>query len=226
MYPASHPCESIWNSERCFFQNPHFSIHMDVLHSWTCRVPSPQTSSKWYLWRWKYYQKRLRCPDAPALAAQKLQSTCCNPKEFCFDSFFKKTLCFLDSCTVLQILHPKNTFFWTWLFCLWKKKLKNLQRFWASLQAKQNFNEELILDKAMNLSGRAKKSIDSQKLEAFCHGKTKEGNVDMVNWLFPKQIWWKMVGFSRKLLTRGFAKHIVLWYSKVVFAPFQWTPNS
>ena len=53
-----------------------------------------------------------------------------------------------------------------------------LFKLWASLQAKQNFNEELILDKAMNLSWE-----------------TKREKVDMVNWLFPKQIWWKMVGF-------------------------------
>ena len=115
-------------------------------------------------------------------------------RNFVLISFLEKTLCFLDSCTVLQILHPKNT----------SKNMAVLLKFWASLQAKQNFNEELILDEAMNLSGRGEKSIDSQRLEAFCHGKTKRENVDMVNWLSRNKSDGKWLGFSRKLLTSGF----------------------
>lgn len=107
-------------------------------------------------------------------------------RNFVLISFLKKTLCFLDSSTVLQILHPKNTFFWTWQFC-WSSELPP--------QAKQNFNEELILDKAMNLLGRAKNRSIRRNWKHSVMGKPKEGNVDMVELAFPKKIWWKMVGF-------------------------------
>ena len=126
---------------------------------------------------------RCSCTCSPKITINVLQS-----QGIWFWFVFQENTLFSGQFYSLQILHPKNTFFWTWLFCL---------------------SSEL----PYRPSRTSMKSWFWTKLWTF-HGKRRGKRLTWWTGFSQNKSDGKWLGFSRKLPTSGFAKHIVLWYSK------------
>lgn len=105
-------------------------------------------------------------------------------RNFVLISFLKNTLCFLDNFTVYRF-YTRKIPLRTWLFCLSSELPYRPSRtsmkswFWTKLW-----------------TFRGGRKIDRfTETGSILSWENQEGNVDIGELAFPKQIWWKMVGF-------------------------------